>query len=1127
MNKTLKKTLSIILTILMLATSIPFAFAADEKAHDAVAVEFAESGFIKDNQSVETWNYSSSYAEGPSNMLDGDQYSKFCVVIYNNIAFSDLCDYYYVTAKTTDETGVSISGYQFTTGNDAPERDPVSWKFYGSNDNINWTVIDSKKNADISEARNSEVNFMLGKNSENYKYFRFEFEALREDQTTFQLSEIVLFEQHIAEFESCGGYVCSVCDIWYSEGAASHEKYTNGICDACGYKCTHKGMEDNICNDCGLECAHADAVRDCRGYYCAACLSFYGEPGEHTFVNNTCSSCGIKGGSCGDSGDNVIWLLNDDGLLIISGEGNIYDYQADGVASPFAWNSEIKTAVIEEGITNIPSSLFNSCQNLKSVTIGNDVESIGSMAFYYCQSLESVTIGNSVKNIGERAFLGNDSLKNVVIPDSVKSIGSEAFYECIGLESLTIGKGVNSIGERAFSECTALESVIIPGNVVTIGENAFAYCEGLKTLTISEGVKYIDENAFRNCSNLESVMLPDSINSISYGAFYNCPKLESVTIPDSVTSIGDRAFVYCRNLKSITIPNSVTSIGEYAFSSCTSIENIIIGSNVTSIGAEVISSCDALEALHFTGTEEQWEAITKPADAADAINTITVHFDTFEEKAGFAPTCGTDGHTAILYCAVCDDYVSGEVIPATGDHDWSDASGICTGCGTECSHEWDEGVLTRPTFESEGYYTYTCTLCGHSYTEPTEKADDTALNDVSMKVMDYIGNNTLTQEAANEIHNSYLDILKNNGNIFDEFGFVRNDLVEEDQPAIDAITAELEKIIADADEKIASGEYVKADYTEIDEAIGALEEKLASENVTDEGKADFEEIKKQLEEKKADENTSAADVAELEKALEDYEEELDKGIEDGTLVEVDVDAIADDVNKKWAEKLEAEGLLDEYKDFIDNQKATDEALATIKEVNDLLYSLEGTVAENAENIKKINEMTDHVFTSWENCLRGTHNFKDYEVTSPEKCGKNAVETSICWFCGETDEREVEGSALEHSFTKYEVTEEAECGKAGKEVASCDHGCGATDENEIPALEHIDEDGDYLCDHGCGHEFEEPVDPEQPDTPDEPTDDNCDHLCHKSGFLGFLWKIVRFFQKLFGIQQYCDCGITHW
>ena len=112
----------------------------------------------------------------------------------------------------------------------------------------------------------------------------------------------------------------------------------------------------------------------------------------------------------------------------------------------------------------------------------------------------------------------------------------------------------------------------------------------------------------------------------------------------------------------------------------------------------------------------------------------------------------------------------------------------------------------------------------------------------------------------------------------------------------------------------------------------------------------------------------------------------------------------------------------------------------------------------------------------------------------------------------------------HSFSKYEVTEEAECGKAGKEVANCDHDCGATDEKEIPALTHKDEDGDYLCDYGCGHEFPKPIEPEQPDTP---TADTCDHLCHKIGFMGFIWKIIKFFFKLFGIQQYCDCGTLHY
>ena len=135
----------------------------------------------------------------------------------------------------------------------------------------------------------------------------------------------------------------------------------------------------------------------------------------------------------------------------------------------------------------------------------------------------------------------------------------------------------------------------------------------------------------------------------------------------------------------------------------------------------------------------------------------------------------------------------------------------------------------------------------------------------------------------------------------------------------------------------------------------------------------------------------------------------------------------------------------------------------------------------------------------------------------------------CDDCGAELDRDTKTvDALKHSFTKYEVTEEAKCGVAGKEVAYCDHGCGATDEKAIEALTHTDADGDYLCDNGCGYEYEKPA-PEEPtpDTPDEPANDNCDHICHKSGFMGFLWKIVQLFSKLFKINPTCECGAAHY
>lgn len=37
---------------------------------------------------------------------------------------------------------------------------------------------------------------------------------------------------------------------------------------------------------------------------------------------------------------------------------------------------------------------------------------------------------------------------------------------------------------------------------------------------------------------------------------------------------------------------------------------------------------------------------------------------------------------------------------------------------------------------------------------------------------------------------------------------------------------------------------------------------------------------------------------------------------------------------------------------------------------------------------------------------------------------------------------------------------------------------------------------------------------------------CDCKCHKGGFEGFFFKLLLFFQKIFGINKVCGCGINH-
>ena len=111
--------------------------------------------------------------------------------------------------------------------------------------------------------------------------------------------------------------------------------------------------------------------------------------------------------------------------------------------------------------------------------------------------------------------------------------------------------------------------------------------------------------------NLQTITIPEGVTSIGDSAFKGCTGLTSITIPEGVTSIGNYAFQNCSSLTSITIPNSVTSIGSSAFQNCTSLTSITIPEGVTSIGDSAFNGCSGLKTINYTGTEEQWNAISK------------------------------------------------------------------------------------------------------------------------------------------------------------------------------------------------------------------------------------------------------------------------------------------------------------------------------------------------------------------------------------------------------------------------------------------------------------------------------------------------------------------------------------
>ena len=282
--------------------------------------------------------------------------------------------------------------------------------------------------------------------------------------------------------------------------------------------------------------------------------------------------------SSGTCGDNVTWRLSDDGTLTISGKGDMADYNS-GTAPWYSVRSQIKSVVIERGVTSIGNDAFYGCDALTGVTIPGSVTRIEDYAFSDCSSLTSVTIPNSVTYIGYWAFSDCDSLTSVTIPGSVTKIGGSVFYDCDALTDIYYdGYGIDWLKvDGSLSSLTGY-TVRFKENLYgkgMCGDNVSWVMTADGTLTISgtgEMADYgslDDSNPWDGCRKyIKSVVIEDGVTSIGRYTFDRCMSLTSVTIPDSVTSIRYGAFMMDTALTSLTIPGSVTSIENYAFYGC-------------------------------------------------------------------------------------------------------------------------------------------------------------------------------------------------------------------------------------------------------------------------------------------------------------------------------------------------------------------------------------------------------------------------------------------------------------------------------------------------------------------------------------------------------------------------------
>ena len=97
--------------------------------------------------------------------------------------------------------------------------------------------------------------------------------------------------------------------------------------------------------------------------------------------------------SCGAQENTVFWTLDTEGILTITGQGDMQDWQTE---EEVPWNvnrSEIKKIEIADGVTSIGAYAFSDCINVIETEIPDSVQEIGEYAFFNCNGLLSMTIG--------------------------------------------------------------------------------------------------------------------------------------------------------------------------------------------------------------------------------------------------------------------------------------------------------------------------------------------------------------------------------------------------------------------------------------------------------------------------------------------------------------------------------------------------------------------------------------------------------------------------------------------------------------------------------------------------------------------------------------------------------------
>ncbi len=837
----------------------------------------------------------------------------------------------------------------------------------------------------------------------------------------------------------------------------------------------------------------------------------------------------------------------------------------------FSFCLKLKNVEIPNSVTSIESRAFYENDGITDIDIPGSVKTIGESAFMYCSAITEISIPDGVTTIGDYAFMDDTSLEKVSISESVTNIGEAVFGYCPKIEVFTVDKdnpnystdenGVLFNKSKTqlvqYTTGNSRETYIIPDTVTKIEALSFTTCSYLKNVIIPDSVKIIDDRAFYyfystltdvyytssetawnsiNINSTNSALFDATIhyNYIQHKHNYNFTAITASTCTsqgyttytcecgstynDNYTEMLEHNFVrgicsscrkniriasgyhgnnigwvidsygqltvygigaiesafsgddyawgdYHKQIKNIIVEPGITGIPAYAFEYCEYAENIILPETVTDLDLRAFQDCGSLNNLLIPSSVKNLEGYGN----GGSYNIYFVRCESLSDMYYLGTAEELMSATGGKYIGnlECNLYTTKHYLK------FHESTATCTEPGIQAYYQFEDTSVYGGFYDEDKNpisEPQTIPAQGHRIISDGEIIPtDTLEPQCESVVCHYCG--TVAIEGAGHIMGSW---YQTKAPTCTDEGESRSDCARCDYFEI----ADIAK--------------VKHTYSSVKTAPTCTSEGYTT-YVCECGDSYVDDYTDKTDHDYNSEITTPA--THLEEGVETftctcgdtYTEPVAKLTEHTYTSEITKEA----THLEEGETTYSCECGDTYTEAIGKLTAhTYEGAVTAPTCTSEGYTVY-TCECGDSYVGDYVEAAEHTYTPVE--------------TRPATHLVEGIKTNICIGCGDSFDEAIPKTKEHTYYVSYIV--EPTCENEGYTVYLCQ--CDHSYNGDIISATGHDYDGD-VC-KNC----------------DKSKVDNCTCNCHKGGISGLIWKILRIFFKLFGVNKTCGCGVAHY